>query len=193
MDHRVITNREWGEYHSIAVILGARVRADGTPSPALMRRIEYGCHLYHLGRAKTLLLSGGAVGSPHPEAEVMADHARRLGVPAASLLIESQARTTRDNARHACQMLLAATPHPPGPITVITDAYHLPRSWLVFRVIGRRSGLRFRFAACPLPPGGWRRRSLWLACLREIPALLLDLLRCWRVPPPTVITTDADG
>lgn len=183
MDRLPITNPDWVTYHSTAVIPGAKIAADGTPSPALVRRVEFGCSLYHRGVVQRLLLSGGAVGSPLAEAEWMYCHARTSGVPAAALVVESQARTTRDNARLSCQSLLAAN-LPPGPVLVISDLYHLPRCWMVFRVIGRRSGLQFRFRACPPPRHAWRSRGYWKACLRELPALVVDSWRCWRVRPP---------
>lgn len=205
MDRPVISNGEWENNRPTAVILGARLYPDGSLSAAMRRRVDFACHLYHRGVVSRLLMTGGPTSAVCTEAERMAAHAREQGLPDKHLLIESQAMTTRDNARLACNLLLQAripktkditeqtdhsgqdsTPPPSSPQTVliVTDLYHAPRAWLVFRIIGRHSGLRFQIRPCLPPAATIRRAGYWAATLREIPAIALDMLRSWSVPTP---------
>ena len=43
----------------VALILGALVRPDGSPSVTLRRRAEHGARLFHAGRVGAVLASGG--------------------------------------------------------------------------------------------------------------------------------------
>ena len=72
--------------YDIALILGAALHDDGRPRPALVRRVAHGVALHHQGVAERLLMSGGQVHGPVPEAWVMRDLALRAGVGADRLL-----------------------------------------------------------------------------------------------------------
>src|SRR5438046_10572000 len=74
------------------VVLGCRVRADGTPSRQMRRRVALGVALYDNGAAPLLLLTGG--GTPLSEALVMAGLATASGVPSAALVCETASRNT---------------------------------------------------------------------------------------------------
>lgn len=194
MDRPPISNREWRKVARTAVILGARLQSDGTGSPALYRRVLFGCGLYQRGEVDHVLMTGGPTGQNQTEAEWMARQAHSLGIPPAAVMVESLALNTRDNARHTCALLLERqktktkdlrlSSRQGQLLVVVTDLYHLPRAWLAFRIIGRHSGLRFRFQPCPAPGGVLRQTGYWRAALREIPAFAADLFRCWLVRPP---------
>lgn len=193
MDRPLISNREWRKVARTAVILGARLRPDGMPSPALQRRVLFGCDLYHRGEVDQVLMTGGPTARNQTEAHWMAGQAYTLGVPVDAVLIESLALNTRENAWHSYALLLQQQEikskdldpaNQPPAFVVITDLYHLPRAWLAFRIIGRHSGLRFRLLPCPAPGTLLCSPGYWRAILREIPACAVDLFRCWLVPPP---------
>ena len=72
--------------HAVAVVLGAGVLPDGTPSRMLVQRVRAGCDLLERGQVSQLLLSGDGQGSRgHDEVSVMRDVALFLGAPAESL------------------------------------------------------------------------------------------------------------
>ncbi|OIQ89253.1 hypothetical protein GALL_288620 [mine drainage metagenome] len=144
-----------------AIILGARVGADGQPSPALRRRVAQGVALYRAGIVSHLLCSGGGPPDRPSEAALMRALAREGGVPEAAILVEDRARTTLENALF-CRALLGAPP--PAPLLLVSDASHLPRALYTFR----RLGLAVTPSAAPWPRS-WR--SAGLACLREAVAL----------------------
>ncbi len=153
---------------SVAIILGAKAQADGTPSPAMARRVGLGVKLWHDKQVPALLFSGGTTTPNHPsEARVMADLAQAQGVPPHCLYLEEQAVNTIGNAR-LCAPILAR--HGWDRIMVVSDRFHIPRSAYIFR----RHGIRANFqGAVPDQPG----RHWWLAHLREVSALPWTILR----------------
>ncbi len=144
-----------------AIILGARVGADGSPSPALRRRVAQGVALYRAGLVSHLLCSGGGPPDRPTEAALMRALAREAGVPEAAILVEARSRTTLENAL-CCRALLATLS--PAPLLLVSDASHLPRALYTFR----RLGLAVTPSAAPWPRA-WR--TIVLACLREAVAL----------------------
>lgn len=153
-----------------AIVLGAALNPDGSPGPALRRRVAAGAALVRAGRAPRLVLSGGAVRHHRSEAEVMHALALRHGVPPEALVLEPDSRNTLENARN-CRRILAANGW--RRVAVVTDGYHLPRALYVFR----RLGMDAEGVAAARPPGrAWRVA----ACVREAGAFLLYLPRVER-------------
>ncbi len=152
----------------VALVLGAAVRPDGSPSPALTRRVRHAVALWQAGRVGLLVLSGGARTHPRTEAEVMARICREAGVPEKALLMETRALTTEDNMRLALPMLddLGCR-----DVVIVTDRYHAARA----RLVARRAGLRAT-ASWPRLTGApwWRVVRAWA---REAVALAWYWLR----------------
>ncbi|MBI2236333.1 MAG: YdcF family protein [Magnetospirillum sp.] len=116
-----------------AVVLGALLRPDGSPSPAMLRRIGHAVRLFEGGRAANLLMSGGPVGHPTPEAEAMRALALAAGIPAERIAVEVGSRNTIQNARLSRPILAERGWN---RVLVVTDAFHLPRALYVFRRLG---------------------------------------------------------
>jgi uncharacterized SAM-binding protein YcdF (DUF218 family) len=118
-------------------VLGCRVTRRGNPSLALRRRVELGLELYRQGAAPLLVLSGGGAG-PIPEAEAMRRLVRDAGVPDRALVVERGSRDTLDNAFNAASLLRRRLMPKKGaiPIVLVSDATHLLRARLLFRVAG---------------------------------------------------------
>lgn len=81
--------------------------------------------IYRTGAAPLIVFSGIGAGP------LMADMARANGVPDEAILVESDSRSTLQNALFTADLIPADT-----PIILVTDAFHLPRSWVSFRVMG---------------------------------------------------------
>lgn len=157
--------------YDIAIVLGAALREDGSPPPAMLRRVAHGVTLHRHGVAARLLMSGGRVRGPLPEAWVMRDLALRAGIAEEHLLIEDASRDTVDNVR-LCLRLLAGTDW--GRLVVVSDATHLPRALWTFR----RYGVAVAGSA-PEPPTS---SPLWPARLREACAFPLTVWKVARRP-----------
>lgn len=155
--------------------------ARGRPRPALTRRAAAAADLYAQGRVEALILTGGSPAGPAgtpSEAALMADHLRRAGVPEAVLILEPHARTTRQNARNSLTLLHRAGAAP-AEVVVVTDALHLPRALMVFKVLRRRLGVEVVLRGHAIWPAerSWRWHLGWA---REAVALVVDAVRVWR-------------
>lgn len=162
------------------IILGAAVRPDGTPSPALRDRVLAALAWGERQAVPPIYVPTGAIGR-HPPAESVAMTAMlmRAGVAEARIRQEPTGTDTFSSVL-ACIALLRGMGHV-GEVRLATHRYHLPRCLLLFRL----AGLPAR--AVPPPPGpsaqGAGRRWFWR--LREVPALPYDALlmlweRFWR-------------
>lgn len=116
----------------VGLILGARVRADGTPTDSLRRRTLHGISLYQTGRVRALILSGdGGLGVS--QAQAMAALCMAAGLPERDLLLDPLSKTTEENLRFAVPLLEGLGTR---RVVVISDPYHLPRAALVARRLG---------------------------------------------------------
>jgi vancomycin permeability regulator SanA len=130
----------------VAVVLGARVYADGRPSDALADRVRTACKLYRNGTVKKLLFSGGpGDGSVH-ETEGMKRMALQLGVRPEDILLDNHGVNTRATVKNTeviFQQIHASR------ILVVSHFYHLPRiklayhreGWEVYTVPAKESYL----------------------------------------------------
>lgn len=155
-----------------AIVLGAKVMTDGTPSPALVRRVAHAVDLAHRGRARHLLMSGGAVNHSITEAHVMRDLALAAGIQADRLHVEDRSCNTIENARCSAPIIAA---HGWTRLLLVTDSFHLPRARLIFRhhhLVVTGAGARPAQIS-----GDWI-----VAHLREIPAMAKTLYRLRMEP-----------
>lgn len=118
--------RASGSY-DVIVVAGCRVLEGGIPSVALERRVALAVRHWKDGRAPRIILTGGVGSFPPAEAEAAATVARRLGVPASALVLESRSTSTAENARFARRLTNAKR------VLLVTDSYHVYRARWVFR------------------------------------------------------------
>jgi vancomycin permeability regulator SanA len=129
-----------------AVVLGARVYADGRLSDALADRVRTACQLYRDGLVRRLIFSGGPGDGAIHETEGMKRMAMQLGVRAEDIWLDRAGLNTQATVRNTGSLL--AQWHA-SRILVISHAYHLPRvklayqreGWDVFTVPAKESYL----------------------------------------------------
>lgn len=117
-----------------AVVLGAGVYADGSPSLALADRVTTACQLYREGRVRLLVMSGGPGPGGVHETDVMRRLALAHGVPDAAILLDRDGLTTEATARNATALL---DDRGVRRVLAVSHAYHLPRVKLAFGQVGR--------------------------------------------------------
>ena len=120
------------------VVLGGGVSRNswGIDLKSAADRVWFGARLYRAGRAPLVLLSGGSLeelGYTWPEAPAMATFLRDLGVPESAMLLESESRTTRENAVYSENLLRARGIR---RVLLVTSALHMPRALATFRKLG---------------------------------------------------------
>jgi uncharacterized SAM-binding protein YcdF (DUF218 family) len=130
----------WGENSATSpkwiVVLGGghvsdpRLPATGQLSSAALSRVVEGVRLYKAVPGSKLLLAGGGVFDPMPEAEVMARVAVLLGAKPQDLRLETASRDTSDQAEIIAKELGRQR------FILVTSAVHMPRSMALFRKRG---------------------------------------------------------
>ncbi|WP_447978983.1 YdcF family protein [Candidatus Nitrospira bockiana] len=146
-EHPPFTGASSQRYDAI-VVLGGGVFPKGTLRPsneltlASIERTFCGVELFTRGLSSRLVFSAGdaLVFEDGPEESVEMKHlAMRLGVPADAITIETQSRTTYENAVETKRLLGDTS------ILLVTSASHMPRALGLFRKQG--------FDATPVPCG----------------------------------------
>jgi uncharacterized SAM-binding protein YcdF (DUF218 family) len=97
---------------------------------ASLSRLVEGVRLYQALPGSRLLLSGGVVFDPVPEAEVMARVAVLLGVKPQDIVLEPDSRDTADEAAIIANMVGREQ------MILVTSAAHMPRSMALFHKRG---------------------------------------------------------
>lgn len=150
----------------VALVLGAQVYPDGTPSSFLAARLDLARRLYASGRVGVLLVSGDGRAVEYDEPKAMRDYLIAAGVPAAAIVTDDHGLDTYDSCARAKRVFGVTT------LTVVTQCYHLPRAVATARALS--------LAANGVGDDSVRRRMAWwrgaardqVACVKT----LLDLL-----------------
>jgi len=130
-----------------AVVFGARVWNDGTPSDALADRVDEAVRLYRDGRVTRIVMSGGVEAENGlSEPEVMRARAVASGVPEEAILIDEGGVDTASTVHDAATLMRQAGL---ASALIVTHYYHEPRAAMLFG----RAGVR----AFPVPARMTRR------------------------------------
>lgn len=126
----------------VIVVLGAGMDADGTLHNSSILRVEKAVALFHAGAAPRMHFTGGKARENGPSAgQMMAELAHNLSVPMNVTSIEGRSQSTLQNALFSQPMLKDAT-----RIILVTEGFHLPRSWASFHWAAWQKGQRFDIA-----------------------------------------------
>ncbi len=99
-------------------------------SYATLIRVIEGVLIYRENPGSKLVLSGGSGSESYPEATGMADLAKAIGIGEGDIVIESDSRDTKDQAR------LIKSIVDDKPFILVTSAVHMPRSMALFKKLG---------------------------------------------------------
>jgi vancomycin permeability regulator SanA len=151
---------------AVAVVFGAQVHSDGTPSLTLADRVRTAAQLYKDGLARRLLLSGAqGVGEPVNETAAMRSLAIGFGVPASAISVDPRGFNTEATVNDTVPLLRAAHA---GAVAVVSDFFHLPRVKLAYQRAGY-DVITVPSRGMHLPPP--------VVIAREVPAFWVDYLR----------------
>lgn len=152
--------------HPVAIVFGAGLWKDGSPTPVLRDRVATAVELYMAGKVQKILLSGDNRFVDYNEPAAMRAHAIQLGMPDEDIVLDYAGRRTYDTcyrARHIFGVKEAI---------LVTQDFHLPRALFTCNLLG-------------LPAIGvsadrqdYRRSSLFYWHLRETLATIAAL---WEV------------
>ncbi len=99
--------------------------------PASARRALTCAELVQDGVAPLAVFTGTGNGVMSA-GEAMANLAAENGLPAEAIVIEARARSTMQNA----VLSYALLPDAPDRVVIVSDPFHLPRSWIIFTLLG---------------------------------------------------------
>lgn len=152
-----------------AIILGAKVKNDGTPSKALKYRLdaayEYAKKYPHVH----FVLSGGQ-GTDEFEAEAVAmqRYLIQRGINKNRLLLETKSTSTYENIRFSTAMI----PLGQSRITIISSDFHLARAQLIATHLG--------ISNCDVVAAKTPKSVAFKLHVRERVGLIFQRLQLWR-------------
>lgn len=114
----------------VAIVFGARVWADGSPSNTLYDRVLTGVELYRAGRIKTLLMSGDRSSDTYDEPAAMKKMALELGVAEGDIIIDNDGKRTFDTCDRAHKVFGV------DRAILVTQDYHQPRALYLCNNLG---------------------------------------------------------
>ena len=106
----------------VAIVFGAGLRRDGSPTPILRDRVITAVDLYLNGKVEKLLLSGDNSKVGYNEPLAMRDLALSLGVPEDDLVLDYAGRRTYDTCYRA-KAIFGLT-----EAILVTQSFHLTRA-----------------------------------------------------------------
>jgi len=117
----------------IAIIFGAGLRRDGTPTTILRDRVETGVRLYLNGKVEKLLMSGDNQYLNYNEPEAMRQYAISLGVPYEAITLDYAGRRTYDTCFRAKAIFGVES------ALLVTQKFHLPRALFLCNALGLKA------------------------------------------------------
>jgi vancomycin permeability regulator SanA len=114
----------------VALVLGAGLNPDGSPSAFLAGRLEVARALYASGRARVILVSGDNRFAGHDEPTAMRDWLAARNVPADAVVRDFAGRDTYDSCIRAVRIFGL------DRVLVVSQGYHLPRAVTTCRAVG---------------------------------------------------------
>jgi vancomycin permeability regulator SanA len=144
----------------VAIVFGAGLRRDGTPTAVLRDRVETAAQLYFDGKVDRLLMSGDNRFEYYNEPGAMRTYAIQLGVPEADIVQDFAGRSTYETCYRARDIF-----HVTEAI-LVTQGFHLPRALFTCNALGLQA------VGVPADQRTYRRFSQFFWGVRETFATL---------------------
>jgi SanA protein len=159
----------------VAIVLGAGLRRDGTPTPVLEDRVSAAARLYFEGKVEKLLMSGDNRFVEYNEPAAMREYAIQLGIPAEDIVLDYAGRRTYDTCYRAAAIFQVKE------AILVTQSFHLPRALYLCNHMGVKS------LGVASDERVYRRSSQLIWNLRELPATLVALIETHITHPLPVL------
>lgn len=159
------------------IVLGSGLFGDKVP-PLLAQRLDKGKQIYDKfqGRPQIIVSGGQGPDEAISEATAMRAYLLEQGVPADSILVEDQSRTTFENLTFS-QQLMEGEPY----TIVVTNSFHALRAGILMRKIGIKGRSLGSRTALYFLPSAWIRETAGLVVMywKWHTAFLIFMLLPW--------------
>lgn len=135
------------------IVLGAQVKADGTPSVQLGLRVKAAYAAWQKHPCMIVTCGGQGADEPRPEGDVMRELLIALGVPEQQIISEPASTNTRQNLRNAKVLLAGQELRMVG---IVTSDYHVPRALM----LAADEGLTATGIPAPTKPEYWLKNHV---------------------------------
>ena len=159
----------------VAIVFGAGLRRDGTPTQVLRDRVETAVELYKMGKVSKLLMSGDNRFDYYNEPGAMRDYAIELGVPAEDIIQDFAGRRTYDTCYRANAIFEL------NDVVLVTQFFHLPRALYTCNNLGLEA------VGVAADRAYYRRITRMFWNIRELPATLTALIEVHLTHPLPVL------
>ena len=139
----------------VAIVFGAGLRRDGTPTAILRDRVETAAELYFSGKVEKILMSGDNRFDYYNEPEAMRQYAISLGVPPQAIAMDYAGRRTYDTCYRARAIFGVES------ALLVSQKFHLPRALFLCNTLGLEA------AGVEANQRSYRNRALLIWNIRE--------------------------
>ena len=152
------------------IILGAGIRADGSPTPMLNDRLTVGLKAFEQNKSQVILLSGDSESSDYTETVTMSKVLIENGVPHTTIISDGYGLSTYESMYRAKEIYGCEK------ILIVSQKYHLYRAIYIAEELGMTAyGLNGALQ-------GYSKQVLYE--LRELLARIKDMLYSEMRPTP---------
>jgi vancomycin permeability regulator SanA len=113
----------------VALVLGAQVNPDGTPSTFLAARLDLAKRLFDAGRVELIIVSGDHLAPEFDEPAAMLDYLIKAGLPTENVIADFGGFDTYESCLRAKRIFDLSK------LTVVTQSYHLRRAVATCRAL----------------------------------------------------------
>jgi vancomycin permeability regulator SanA len=113
-----------------ALVLGAKVNPDGTPSAFLTARLDLAKRLYDARLVEMIIVSGDHLAPEFDEPVAMRDYLIKSGLPTEKVIVDAGGFDTFESCLRAKRILNLSQ------LIVVTQSYHLDRAVATCRALG---------------------------------------------------------
>ncbi len=116
-----------------AIVFGAGLWRDGSPTPVLRDRVKTASELYFQGKVEKLLMSGDNSTINYDEPTAMKNYALELGIPEEAIVLDYAGRRTYDTCYRAKEIFGLES------AILVTQEFHLSRALYLCEKLGIKS------------------------------------------------------
>lgn len=172
---RMITPQQAANLNDVdcIIVLGCKVKSDGTPSHMLEDRLRMGVEVYDLGVSDKIIMSGDHGREQYDEVNAMKKYAVDNKVPSEDVFMDHAGFSTYESMYRAKEIFGAKK------VVIVTQKYHLYRSLYIAEKLGLDA---YGTASDYRTYAGQLRRDI-----REVLARNKDLFMSIIKPKPTYL------